>query len=269
MYPDILRILDRFKNIQTVFIRYTLYGLGLIDVLILPKLLDAQVYAGIEYYKNLIFLFPNVLLGASSGYIYSYYVEKEDNFDSFFKVSITISVATAFITGILINNYFIILPLTLINVYTSLEQKLKVTRNFLEAFLFKPLLSISGLFICFLSISSDERVIILVMFSLAGFIWLIFVLRKINVPFRLAVRKDYSTYYKLVRKSISITLCSLVLSVLMFGERFFIEKYYNNQLASYSFAFNLSQIIVILISVFGYLATVEYGEKLEILKKMI
>ncbi len=267
MYPNFFKLFDRFKNLQTVFIRYTLYGLGLIDVLILPKLLDTQGYAGIEYYKNLIFLFPNVLLGASSGYIYSFYVEKKDEFDSFFKVSLTISITVALITGIFLNNYFIVLPLISINVYTSLEQKLKVNRYFFEAFLFKPLLSISVLFVCFLGLSNDEKVIILVMFSLAIFIWLIFVFRKINVPFEFALKKDYSTYYHLVKKSISITLCSLALSLLIFGERFFIERYYKNELPSYSFAFNLSQIVVILISVFSYLATVDHGEKLDILKK--
>ena len=148
MFFKIKKLFKQNNNIQIVLTRYFLYGLGLIDILFLPKLLPPQVYAGIEYYKNIIFLFPNILLGASSGYIYAFYVEKRDDFNPFFKVSIFVSIIAAIIVGLVWNYYLLIIPLITINIFTIFEQKLKVTRNFIEAFLFKPLLSITALCIC-------------------------------------------------------------------------------------------------------------------------
>ena len=73
-----LSITNKFQNIKPIFTRYILYSFALIESFTLPKLIDEYNYSQYEYYKNFIFIFPSILLGAYSGYVQLKYVYKVD-----------------------------------------------------------------------------------------------------------------------------------------------------------------------------------------------
>ncbi|RYU92897.1 hypothetical protein [Emticicia agri] len=261
--------------VKAIFLRYLLYAFGVIDSLIVPILLKNQpdTYSNIEYLKNAIYLFPNILLGSYSGYTYIKYNKGVDLFNVLFKIGFISSFFLAIITGIIINNYVIIFPLLFINLYTIIEQRLKVDKKFSLAFMFKPLLAIFSILIAFLNykftLAIHYNFFILLTFSLAFFSW--------SIPSRQYFFFDSSffkikriellKYLLLIKKIFTGVLASLVLGVLIFSERYIVEKFYPGYLATYSFAFNLSQIIVVLISAFSYLSNIYLGEKINNIDK--
>jgi hypothetical protein len=261
--------------IRSIILRYFLYALGALDSLIVPLLLknSPETYSNIEYLKNAILLFPNILLGSYSGYTYIKYNRGIDLFGVLLKIGFLISITLATLTGILLNNYTLIFPLLFINLYVIIEQKLKVDKNFVLAFLFKPLLAIFSILIALLNylfnLNINHNIFILNIFSLAFLVWAIpsrqyFLFSNNLFTFS---KIEFLKYFLLIKKIFTGVLASLIFGLLIFLERFIIEKYYKTNLSSYSFAFNLSQIIVILISAFSYLSTIYLGEQINSLNK--
>lgn len=269
-----MKLLNPFKNVLygTIFLRYFFYGIGFAEILILPKILDRKVYASFEYNKNLILLFPYILLGAHNGYIYLKYAKQKDAYQTLFSVGITVSVLFAIILGLLFSNYYLIIPFLAINFFTLIEQKLKVDNQFLLAFTFKPLISLMAICIALLStlLLPNANQISFFSFLIAFLIWIFFVNRKKKVPnlinFKLNKFSIIKFYY-LIKLKFTDILASLTLASLVFFERFLIEKFYVNQLASYSLAFNISQILTILLSVFTYISSIKFGEQINIIEK--
>jgi len=250
-----------------------LYSFGLIDSLFLPKLIDQGLYGEYEYYKNAIFLFPNLMLGAYTGYMYIKYSKGYDFYISLFKIGFLLSFIFGVIICLILRNFYLLVPLILINLYVIIEQGLKVRKKYIEIFLFKPLLSIIILIFGLISfyyyrIDIDSSLLILMVFSIAFLVWLPFVRSVVpNQIFSRITKFQIRKYYYLVNKIFTGTLASFVFGLLIFLERFIIEKYYSAFLAEYSFVFNMSQIMVIILSVFSYISSVEFGEKINSLDK--
>ena len=268
-----LKYKSNSKNYNAILARYGLYFFGLLDSLLLPKLLESGIYSEYEYYKNAVFIFPNIMLGAYSGYMYVKYSKGYDFYDSLFKIGLLFSLVFGLITCIILGNFFLMVPLLIINFYVIVEQGLKVRKKYIQAFLFKPLLSMIilsiGLFSYYYSkININSSTLILTVFSLAFLIWLPFIYSVIpkNV-FKSITKFQFRKYYYLVSKIFTGTLASLVFALVIFLERFLIDKYYPDFLAEYSFVFNLAQIIVIIMSVFSYISSVEYGEKINTMSR--
>lgn len=261
------------EKYSAIIARYFLYGFGLLDSLILPKLLEAEVYSSYEYYKYSIFLFPNLLLGSYSGYMYVKYSKGYDLFNQLIVIGSIFSVAIAILGAIAFQNILLLLPILVMNLFILFEQGLKVQRRYIQAFLFKPLLSIVVLTYAVINIfikplEFEGDVLVFTVFILAFAIW--FYRTKDLVPKNF---KSYTTkislqkYYYLISKIFTGTLASLVFGLMIFFERFFIDKFYPQVLLEYSFVFNMAQIMVIILSVFSYISSVEYGEKINSLTK--
>lgn len=269
-----MKLLNPFKNVlySTVLVRYLFYFIGFAEILILPKILDKKIYASFEYNKNLILMFPYILLGAHNGYIYLKYTKQKDAFQTLFNMGIMVSTFFALIISLLLENYYLIIPFLAINFFTLIEQRLKVDNQFLLAFTFKPLVSLISICITLLSalIIPDANQLSFFSFLIAFLIWILFVNKKKKISNLVHLRLNkYSIikFYYLIKLKFTDILASLTLASLMFFERFLIEKYYFNQLASYSLAFNISQIITILLGVFTYISSVKFGEEINTINK--
>lgn len=264
----------KFSSVKSIFIRYFLYGFALIESFALPKLIDNHNYSQYEYYKNFIFIFPYFLLGAHSGYVYLKYSFKVDYYRQLFSIGILITFFLAGAFALIFQKSIILLPLIIIGIYTISEQYLKIRKRYAIIFLFKPLLSVItvGLASSFLYFNShyiEFEKLIIISFSLACLIWVLLCKDKaITFPFnaiRSISRFTALRYGFMVKVYFTGVLGSLMLSALIFFERYFTEKYYPETIATYSFAFNLSQIIVVALSAISYITSVELGEKKDII----
>lgn len=233
------------------------------------------MYGQLEYYKNLIFLFPNILFGAYGGYVFVKYTTKKDHFDALLIIGSIITAIVTIAICVIQQNFYLAVPLISINLFVIIEQKLKVNKKYIRAFLFKPLLAIFTLvlgLLIFLNISPieyDVHTYIFCTFSMTIITWL-FLVRKylIEINYDLSLLRNYFiTFVSLIKSFGTGSLAGFVLLLWFFFERHIIRTYFSDNLAEYSFSFNLTQILVIVLSVFSYLSTVEYGEKFNELTK--
>lgn len=263
-------LLEKFESVKSIFIRYFLYSFALIESFTLPKLINAHDYSQYEYYKNFIFIFPYFLLGAHSGYVYLRYSSKVDYYQQLFSIGLLVTLLFSFVFSIFFKNAFLVLPLVIIGVYTISEQYLKIHRKFVTIFLFKPLLSVITVGVAYFFLFTDAINISyneLITFSFGGAFLIWFILcpdKKKSFPiqkFKDIKRITIMRYGYMVKVYFTGVLTSLLMSALIFFERYFTEKYYPESIASYSFAFNLSQIVVVLLSAVSYITSVELGER--------
>jgi hypothetical protein len=259
---------QQIEVIKPLIGRYLLYGVGLLDVLLLPKLLPPLVYGEFEYIKNLVFLFPNALLGIYSGYIYIKYVKQIDTFDTIARIGVIHTIVLSLIVGLLINNFFIIIPLVIINLYTLIEQKLKVEKYFITIFSYKPLLSVAIVLLAsgiILPKEYNANQLILGSFTLSFGVWMLLVRQtkaKIMPKMYPVTQYEIKKYIYIIKKIISSVLVSTILSLFFFSERYFVEKYYGEGIGVYSFGYNLCQIMIVLINSLAYISTVQWGEQI-------
>lgn len=270
------KLYENFISIKYILIRYFLYGIALIESFTLPKLLDKYDYSQYEYFKNLIFIFPYFLLGAHSGYVQLKYVYKVDYYKQLFSIGLIHVISFSIIFSLFFQNFYILIPLIVIGIYTITEQYLKINRKFTIIFLFKPILSlitvgIAAFLIFSKAINIGFNILLLLSFISAFIIW-IFLCSERNHIFPLQSIK-YIRRFTLYRYTYMIkiyftgVLTSLLFSIIIFFERYFTEKYYPENLATYSFAFNLSQIVVMVLSAVIYITTVELGERKDKINK--
>jgi len=261
-----------FKNyFVTVFARYLLYVIIAAEVLILPKLLEETTYADYEYLKNLVFMAPYALFGSYSGFIYLKYTYKKDFFGVLFTSGIFFSLIIGSVLSIYFRNIYFLLIVMSINLFTILEQRLKVDNKFIVAFSFKPILSILVLLSAWIAmqLSFDISPILLLSLSvILGFvIWMIISKSYGSFHAQKIEKKLFLRYFILVKKGLPINLATVFLSFFLFTDRFFIDKYYPDYLGTYSFGFNVSQILVLALTTIGYVSAIKIGEIKEELSK--
>lgn len=267
-------IVAKLEIAKPILIRYILYSLALVESFALPKLIDEYNYSQYEYYKNFIFIFPYFLLGAHNGYVYLKYSLKVDYYQQLFTIGIIFLLIISCIFSVLFSNLAILLPLLITGLYTISEQYLKIQRRFTIIFLFKPLLSIITVLIAWIYIKQDSisyNYLLFISFNLTFVIWYILCpIKKGAFPFEKYLqicRFTFLRYGYLIKVYFTGVLAHLLFTLLIFFERYYIEKYYPNELASYSFAFNLSQIVVMILGAISYITSVELGEKMDNLNK--
>jgi len=259
--------------LTSVIARYALYIVLALEVLLLPKLLSEASYGEYEYFKNLVFMFPYVLLGSYSGFIYLKYTYNRDEFKVLFTIGLALSTIISCFVGIYFKSLPIMFILISVNLFTIYEQRLKVDNKFILAFSFKPILAVFILLGAYISKQFfSELTPTLLLFTgiiAAMFIWLFLGNAYAINPFIKINKKSILRYFILIKKGLAINLNTVLLVLLMFSDRFFIEKYYNDYLGTYSFAFNLSQILVLALTTISYVSAIKIGEDKKKLTKEI
>ncbi len=274
----ILQLKNKFiankDSIVAVLIRYLFYGIASVESFLLPLFFKGEIYANFEYYKNFIFIMPNFLLGSYSGFIFLKYSHKVDYFKQLVSVGYVVSAITAVIMSLFIQNFYLLIPFIIINIYTLIEQWLKVERNFIAAFAFKPIYSILSILFAFLITSYTQFVInpslsLCVLFSLTFVSWLFLckIPKEAFIPDFKISKFTVLRYAFMVKVIVSGVMASFLFSILLFFERFYVNKYYHDVLPSYSMAFNLSQIIVVILSAISYVSSVNLGESKDTMEK--
>ncbi len=275
MLTKIREIIQTRRSVLiTLFTRYSLYSVAIVESFLLPKLIDNYNYSQFEYYKNFIFLFPNFLLGSYSGYVYFRYVNGVDYYKQLFQIGSAVTLALAIIGSLILQNYYLIIPFIAINIYTLSEQKLKIERRFTPIFAFKPILSILSVSLAAITYFYNPILYrydwsIFLVFGVGFIIWiLVFGLGRQDFPISIKFNKiAILRYVSMVKIILTGILASFLFSLMMFFERYYIKQYYPDFLPTYSLAFNFSQIIVVLLSAVSYITSVELGERVKTINR--
>lgn len=215
------------------------------------------------------FLFPFVLLGAGNGYLFSKYSQNKDLYHVLLNQGFVLGLIVSIGFGIYFQTYVIPILFSATLLFTIMEQKIKTDKNFVLSFLFKPLISIClllfGSIMYLLNLEFSWSFLLICSFLLSLGIW-IFVGR-INskiLQFRFKLNRAYfNNFIHLVKKGFFATLGTLIISLFLFSDRYFTLHYYIDYLPTYSFGFNISQIVILALTTLSYMSTVVIGEDLK------
>lgn len=252
--------------------RYILYLFIAAEVFALPLLIDNETYSDFEYVKNLVFLSPFLLLGIPSGYLYIKYNYKYENVESILISGVLYSIIFALVIWLFFTSITVAIAVFIIMLYTCFEPIIKVNKRYILAFSFKPILSIFVLLVAFLLstflIEGQYQSDLLLLFPLIlafGF-WLFFSRKTIKFSSILtSIKLDQFT--SAIKKGFPISIGTALISILFFSDRYFIEKYCSEALDTYSFGFNISQVVIMALTTISYVSVVEIGENKQNLNK--
>jgi len=278
LHAKLTNLFSLFLKRKNIFLsllyRYFFYGIGSLEGFLLPLILNFTSYGKFEYFKNLIFIFPNFLLGSYSGFVMIKYSFKVDYFPQLIKIGVIFSCIVAIIGSLILKEVYLLIPIFIICVFTLLEQRLKVDRAFLKAFAFKPIFSIVSISLAYYLYKTQHNQFnptlnLFYIYLLSFLLWIFLCkIQLFNIGFNFAINKiTWLRYFCMIKIIFTGVLASFLYSLLLFFERYCINKYYVEILPTYSLSFNVSQIIVIILSTISYISSVEYGEKMYTIKK--
>lgn len=266
--------LNRKDTLIPLLYRYLFYGIGSLEGFLLPLILNLTSYGEFEYFKNLIFIFPNFLLGSYSGFVMIKYSFKVDYFPQLIKIGVIFSCIVALAGSLILKEVFLLLPIFIICLFTLLEQRLKVDRAFLKAFAFKPIFSIVSISLAYYLYKTQNNhfnptVNLFYIYLFSFLLWIVvFKIPLFTIGFNFSINKiTWLRYFCMIKIIFTGVLASFLYALLLFFERYCINKYYVEILPTYSLSFNMSQIIVIILSTISYISSVEYGENMYTIKK--
>lgn len=260
--------------IKFLLSRYITYAIIFLEVLLVPLFLNKSDYVEYEYIKNVINLSSFVLLGSHTGFIYYFYSKKQDFFPELIKLSIYILLFSSLFFSIYYNSPLLLLSFFCFGASVFIEKKLQVEKKFYLAILYKPFLALVLIVAVFFLKDIGISLILAAGYSLALVLWFLIIrlfakhLFKQLLPTRLLItRNDIITYYKMIKVGIVENAATVILMFYLFADRYMLNHFYQDQLPSYSLAFNFSQFVFIGINSLAYIQNVEIGENLGSLSK--
>ncbi len=245
-------------EIKAVFFRYFFFVFVGLEVLIIPKIIDEEIYSSIEYVKHIIFLSPLFMLGIPSGMIYRKMKGGLDVEAKLMRSSIVLSLIVGTNIAFWSNNIIYALPVILFVFCAIVESELKIKQRFNLALLLKPLISILLIINSFLLFKNliNVQVYLNLSFCLGAIVWL--ALSKVKI-FK-GKLFEINEFIKCIRFGFLITLSTLIFGLFIFFDRFIAKNYYYEILPSYSLAFSFSQMVVLGLSTLNYISTIKIGE---------
>jgi hypothetical protein len=251
-------------------VRYSAYSLVGAEILLLPTLLSRSAYGELEYYRYLIGLSSMLLLGSHTGYLYSLYSSKKDSYPTLFAAGGVILVAGAAVLGGVAGRAVAIPAVACFGLSVILEKRLQAAKDFYVAILYRPLVSLAILGIAAAisarGLTEDGAVIASAGFCLALAAWIAAAARFSSLSLRVLLPVGWpagawTEYGRLVRQGVVENLATILLTAFLFADRYFIRASMPAALASFSFAFNLAQLVSVGLNSIGYVAAVNYGEE--------
>ena len=230
-----------------------------------PKIIGLEEYGKIEYELQMIGLSTIFLLGIHSGYGYQYYSKLKPSLSSFLSFggiqALLISIFLSIIMHQDIYSYGILFFLLSV----LLEQIYKINNHFNIAILFKPIASVL-LFAYYYIISIIEpeniysRQAINAIYFIAFIVFAIIYLKHHVLHDK---KINFSNFLKNVKYGFEPNLTTSLIILFFFVDRYFINKYFEDNLGVYSIAYNFSYLTFLFASSIGYVTTVKIGEKLQ------
>ena len=236
--------------------------------MLLPKLLPSYEYSELEYYKFIIFMFPFLLFGSHSGYLYYRFTVKEDRFDSLLLFGTVQLGVFSFIFGVMSQSAYYAIAGFLMGIMVIIEQRVQVEKRFTLALAGKPLISVFLMLVAYLSWSDvlsnigSNKVLLLSVFL--GFVaWILIVVFFIRDAVCVKDGWELNKYFELIKVGFSINVATILLMLTFFLDRYITKQYYPDYLASYSFSYNLIQFVILALTTIGYVNTVKVGEQVD------
>lgn len=260
--------------IKFVFTRYVFYGFIALEILIMPKLLPSSIYGEFEYAKYLSNTLPLILLGTHSGYMYNRYSKNRDDYTSLFLVGLILLFVTGFFASIFLSNWLYLISTLSIGSSFILEKKLLVEKKFTTAILFKPLLSLTfigsiGVAYYLGNVGKNYFLAMSVAYTFSLILYLRFADSDWKSRIFIPQKKHIKEYIDLLKVGFTLNLGTIVYTLYLFFDRYYIKTYLNEELAGYSIAFNFAQMVVIGLSSIGLLTSVQLGENSQNLTKKL
>lgn len=248
--------------------RYFFYGFIALEIVFIPNLLSDNDYGNLEYVKYLSNVLPLILLGAHSGYMHKYYAEKVDYFKSLITCGLIVLLISGLISAYLSANLVYAFSTLSVGLSFILEKRLLIRNKYTLAILYKPLLSVILVIVVFLfkRIAGEYNSNVVLSTAYALSIGLFFILIRKHLGLRnvnfISNKSIFSSYLNLVKKGLPLNLATIVFTLFVFSDRYFIKEYFQDALPSYSLSFNFAQLVVIGLSSVGLLTSVQIGESL-------
>ncbi|WP_152084870.1 hypothetical protein [Pseudoalteromonas sp. A25] len=251
-----------------IIFRYAMYSLIALEVMVVPKILPGSDYSELEYYKFIIFMFPFLLVGAHSGYMYFRFTEKEDRFNTLVIFGALQLGLFALAFGLMTQNIFYAIAGLFMGMMVVIEQRVQVEKLFTLALAGKPLISVFLVLVAYLSWGGFSPQLdpsqILSFSVILGFLaWTAIVVYFIKHTTSFQEGFEFSKYIDLIKKGFSINVATILLMMTFFLDRYITKQYYPESLASYSFSYNIIQFVILALTTIGYVNTVKVGEKFD------
>lgn len=257
--------------IKLMFFRYFTNGFIALEILILPLIIESNNFGNFEYLKSAVLLSPYALLGSFSGYVYLKYNSNIDYYGELFLGAFFSSLVVATLYVGLTGNFFLFIPILFCSLSFVVEKKLQTSNHFFISIIFRPLLSIFTLILCFINYKfryfESYDFILFISYFLSFILW--GVITRLNQ--KISILPDtfhfnferFKIYLSLIREGFLINISTILIALFFFSSRYFIKAFYIESLSSYSLAFNISQFVFIGVNILGYVSMVKIGENIK------
>lgn len=233
-----------------------------------PKIVGLDVFGEIEYEIQLIGLSSVFLFGAHSGYGYRHFHNMNPMTHNLLIIGLGHAVLIFVFLSYFFNGDLMSFGVGCLVFSVILEQLFKINNQFNLAILYKPIVS---LIICgfymkyhfFIELrNSDIRFSINIIYFLALLVFsIVYFVKYYNT---LEGRgTSIKEYIQNVKYGFEPNLTTSIVLLFFFTDRFFIKKYFTDDLGTYSIAYNFALISYLFLSSIGYVSNIKIGEKLK------
>jgi len=253
--------------------RISTYLLIGVELFLLPTLiLNIDSYAIFEYGKSIMGFVPLFALGINSGYLHLLLVKKNDSKESLVVINFVFLILFGLIIIFYTSSVGLFLAILSSGLAMSLEKIYQGSESYFKAVLFKPFFSFFSVFFWLILYIIDIKIfdsnMVYILLGCISLVSLLFYSFGIRLDFGMVNLKSLTNNFKnLIKHGFWINLNTFCLFSVIFIDRSFIKKYYFEILPEYSFIFNMSQIVIVVLTTFAYTYQVDLGKNLENITK--
>lgn len=270
--------LSELADLKLFFVRYFVNFILLVEILLVPILVNPNVYTSLEWIKNVVMFIPVALLGLHSGFINVYYGKAKDYRKGALLAGFLISVVSALAFFFATSSWVLALAVFSFLLIIISEKILIVDGHLLLASVYKSFHSIALLaLIVFYDSYAQNNIEAVYGYSILigtsiWFLCILFLYRKIIAHLMEAYSKYkisvFARAFELFQRSAELIRAGFLISAqtfLLIGfflfDRWVILNYFPSMAASYSIAFSLCQISFIALNTIAFSFQKSLGEK--------
>lgn len=258
--------LTSLVDVKFFIVRYCVFFIGFLEIILLPVLLKSGFFAEVEFIKQIFLLVPFLLLGMHSGYLYVYYADKRE-----FHVPLLVTgCLVGFLSFVLLllytNNVLVSCAVLSLIMAIVIEKILVSYGSLILASLYKALVSgvliIGAVFVYVFDLNISSYSFYSLSFVFGFFAWLLLVFLYSNFfatlhrPMLSSLKTDC---LRMIKSGFFISLHTFFLIGYLLFDRFVVNTYYSNYSAEYALAFSLSQIVFIGVNAVAYVSQHRIG----------
>lgn len=246
--------------------RYFLFGIMGLETLITPILLEGKLYGNMEYIRGLVFLCQFAFLGACTGYITIVFKHGMNLTGELKAITLLCCIVIFFASFLFLDDYWVGLGCIAIILSFYIETLAKVEQRYTLSMLYKPLFSTCVVLLALMIWSGALEIytpsIIVAACAVMSFFGFLLVSKLSSVgDINLSgMRLSYKKCALLIKEGILVNASTALIAITLFSDRSWVKYFYPDQLPSYSLAMNLSQFVLLAITMFSFINQVELGK---------